>query len=288
MIAAHMDEVGFMITKAEKLGLYKFSTVGGIDERNMVGKPVIVGNEELPGVIGTKAIHLTTAQERKSTIKAEALRIDLGPANGETIKPGTLATFGTKMKRMGPSLLGKAIDNRIGVATLISILENPPENIDILAAFTVQEELGLKGAEVAAYAMNPDIGIAIDSTPALDLPTYDSSENTRYRTKLGHGPAVYPFDGATIADPRLLDLFTSIGDEYKIPYQLRQPAGGGTDAGSIHKQRGGIPSISISVPGRYQHSSGALVRLSDWKNTLRLLHTTLSHINQKLLKQERR
>jgi endoglucanase len=288
MLAAHMDEVGFMITHAEKKGLYKFEIVGGIDERNLVGKPVIVGNDQKSGVIGAKAIHLTTAQERKSPIKTSALRIDLGPANGEKIKPGTLATFATKLKRVGPSILGKAIDDRIGVATIISILENQPENVDILAAFTVQEELGLRGARVAAYSMEPDIGIALDSTPSMDMPTFDGSENTLYRTKLGQGPAVYPFDGATIADPRLLDLFTSVGDEYKIPYQLRQPAGGGTDAGSIHKQRGGIPSISISVPGRYAHSSATLVRLDDWKNTVRLVHATLSHMNKNLLTKDRR
>ncbi len=288
MLAAHMDEVGFMITHAEKKGLYKFSLVGGIDERNLVGKPVIVGKEKKHGVIGTKAIHLTTPQERKTPIKANALRIDLGPANGEKIKPGTLATFATKLKRVGPSIYGKAIDDRIGVATIISILQNQPDNVDILAAFTVQEELGLRGARVAAYSMNPDIGIALDSTPSMDHPTFDGSENTLYRTKLGQGPAIYPFDGATIADPRLLELFTSVGDEYKIPYQLRQPAGGGTDAGSIHKQRGGIPSISISVPGRYAHSSATLIRVDDWKNTVKLVHAALLHINKGLLKSSRR
>lgn len=288
MLAAHMDEVGFMITSDEGKGLYRFEIVGGIDPRQLAGKPVLVGKDRIPGVIGAKAIHLTTPSERKNSISVDSLRIDLGPGSSKKVKPGTWAGFDTKFSQMGPSLRGKAFDDRLGVATLITILENSPENIDLLAAFTVQEEVGLRGAKVAAYHLNPDMAIALDCTPSLDMPVWDGKENTQYRSKIGQGPALYIGDGATLADPRLVALIRGVGDSYKIPYQLRQPGKGGTDAGSIHKQRKGIPSISMSVPGRYLHSAATIIRLKDWKNFVALLHASLCHINNQTLKGERR
>ena len=287
MLAAHMDEVGFMLTQEESSGIFHFEIVGGIAESQLAGKSVWVGKQRLPGVIGTKPIHLTTAAERKNSIKAKELRIDIGPANKEKVKPGEWAAFATEFTRTGPSLRGKAMDNRIGVATLISLLHHAPPNIDLLAAFTVQEEVGLRGARVAAYRMNPDMAIALDCTPAMDLPVWDGSENTEYRTRLDHGPAIYVADGATLSDPRLVNHFKSVATAYDIPYQLRQPGGGGTDAGSIHKQRAGIPSLSISVPGRYLHTPAAIVRLQDWKNTTALVHAGLSHVNRQTLHKAR-
>jgi endoglucanase len=179
------------------------------------------------------------------------------------------------------------MDDRLGVTTLITLLQNPPQNIDIFAAFTVQEEVGLRGARVAGYAINPDMAFALDCTPAMDMPVWDGSENTLYRTKLDHGPAIYIADGATLSDPRLVKLLKTVGDAYNIPYQIRQPGGGGTDAGIIHKQRSGIPSISVSVPGRYLHTAAAIVRLNDWKNSVALLHATLSHIDNTILNENR-
>jgi endoglucanase len=131
------------------------------------------------------------------------------------------------------------------------------------------------------------MAIAIDSTPANDLPTWDGEENTAYNTKFDHGPAIYTADSGTLADPRLVRLLTETGDAEGIPYQIRQPGGGGTDAGAIHKQRAGIPSVSVSVPGRYAHSAIGLVRLNDWKNTLALLDAALRRVNPSLLAGER-
>jgi len=238
-------------------------------------------------VIGAKPIHLTTDAERKVPLKAEGMRIDFSPANKGKVKPGEWATFATKFSRLGPSLFGKALDDRIGVATLLTLLENPPENINLLAAFTVQEEVGLRGAFVAAHRMAPELAIVLDCTPAMDMPVWDGSENTQYRTRLDHGPAIYTADSSTLSHPRLIELFRSTGDLYKIPYQMRQPGGGGTDAGSIHIQRSGIPSVSISVPGRYLHTPASIVRLSDWKNSLALVYAGLSHINRNILKEAR-
>jgi len=283
MLAAHMDEVGFMLVSDEDNGFFRFESVGGLDERQLPGKPVLVGRERIPGVIGAKAVHLTTSDERKKNITLEQLRIDVGSGNKNKVKLGDRATFGTIFSRSGPSLLAKALDDRLGVATLIELVKNAPVNIDVLAAFTVQEEVGLRGARTAAYALNPDIAIVLDCTPANDLPAWDGSENTRYNTRLGKGGAIYTADSATLSDPRLVNFLIETAETSGIRYQMRQPGGGGTDAGSIHKQRTGIPSVSVSVPARYIHTAASIARLSDWKDTLSLIHTALSRLTPEIL-----
>ena len=286
MLSAHMDEVGFMLVADDGEGLFRFETVGGMDLRQLPGKAVLVGRDHLPGVIGARPIHLTTREERRQKIPLDALRIDIGPGN-DKIKPGERAVFATRFQRSGPSLLSKALDDRLGVATLVELLRQPPEGIDLLAAFTVQEEIGLRGAQVAAYAFNPDIGIAVDATPAFDLPAWDGEENTSYNTRLDYGPAIYIADGSTYSDPRLVRWLAEAGDALNIPYQFRQPGGGGTDAGSIHKARAGVPSVSVSTPHRYSHTAISVARLEDWKNTFALLHAALNRITPEILAVER-
>lgn len=287
MLAAHMDEVGFMITKDDGDGILRFELVGGIDVRQLVGKAVWVGREHVCGVIGAKPIHLTTAEERKNTLTLDGLRIDIGLGGGSKVKVGDRGTFATPLTRLGPSLRAKSLDNRLGVATLIELLRNAPENIDLQLAFTVQEENGLRGAQVAAFAFDPDLAIAVDATPAYDLPTWDDSENDRYNTRLDAGPAIYIADRGTLSDPRLIRHFVDTAEALSIPYQIRQPGGGGTDAGAIHKQRAGIPSLSISIPHRYSHTPASIARLADWENTLRLLHAGLGRMSAGLLAMER-
>ncbi|WP_299024041.1 hypothetical protein [uncultured Thermanaerothrix sp.] len=287
MLAAHMDEVGLMIVDEEEGGLYKFEIVGGIDPRQLPGKPVWVGKDHLPGVIGARPIHLTTPEERKSAIATESLRIDLGPEGSKKAKPGDRAVFATSLKRVGPSLLGKALDDRLGIATLIELLRQAPPHLEFQAAFTVQEEIGLRGARVAAYALDPDLAFVLDATPANDLPTWDGSENTAYNTRLGQGPAIYVADGTTLSDPRLVRFLLRVADEHRIPYQIRQPGGGGTDAGAIHRQRTGIPSVSVSVPIRHAHSAVAIARVEDWANTLYLMTQALHALTPEALSTER-
>lgn len=278
MLAAHMDEVGFMLTHDEGDGIFRFDTVGGLDVRQLPGKPVWIGRDHIPGVIGARPIHLTKPDERRQVIKLDALRIDTGPENSGKAKVGDRAVFSTSFTNLGQSLRGKALDDRLGVATLIELLKHTPPNIDLQAAFTVQEEVGLRGARVAAYKIDPDIAIALDCTPANDLPPLEVGEieeNVRYNTRLGSGPAIYIADRVTLSDPRLVRHMIDTAEAESIPYQIRQPGGGGTDAGAIHKQREGIPSISISTPGRYLHTAASIVRLEDWQNTLALLHSAL-------------
>lgn len=287
MLAAHMDEVGFMLVAEDGDGLYRFETVGGLDVRQLAGKPVWVGKDHIPGVIGARPIHLTSPDERKKAIPLETLRIDVGPGGGKKVQIGDRATFATHFARLGPSLRAKALDNRFGVATLIELVKHAPANIDLMAAFTVQEEVGLRGAKVAAYAFNPDLGIAVDSTPAFDLPIWDDSENGVYNTRLDAGPAIYVADSSTLSDPRLVQYLARTAEANEIPYQLRQPGGGGTDAGSIHRQREGVPSVSVSVPGRYAHTAAAIARLADWENTLALLYQALQGLSPSILAGER-
>jgi endoglucanase len=282
LLDAHMDEVGFMIVHDDGDGFYQFQTVGGIDERHLVGKQVIVGKEHTLGVIGAKPVHLTTSEERKHTIDVDSMRIDLG-LEGKA-KVGDRATFATKFKRVGPSIMSKSIDDRIGVVTLIELLKNAPQNIDLCLSFSVQEEIGLRGATVAGYYFNPDVAIAVDSTPARDLPDYNGRENYSYNTKLGLGPAIYMANSSTIDDPRLVKFLQDVAIKNKIPYQLRQPGGGGTNAGAIQKAKSGVPVVSVSVPHRYTHSPISISRVDDWKNTLNLLYMALKEIKPSLVK----
>ncbi len=283
MVDAHMDEVGFMIVEDDKDGLFRFVAVGGIDERTLPGKKVLVGSENVPGIIGAKPIHLTEEGETERKIPIESLRIDVGLKGGKKVKVGDRATFATRFWQSGMALFGKALDDRLGVATLIELFKNPPENIELLAAFTVQEEIGLRGARPAAYAFNPQLAIALDSTPANDLPVWDGTENTFYNTRLGAGPALYIADSATLSDPRLVRHFAQTGEQMGIPFQFRQPGGGGTNAGAIHRVREGIPSLSVSVPGRYAHTAVMLARLDDWQNTLALVYHALSRLEAGIL-----
>jgi endoglucanase len=141
---------------------------------------------------------------------------------------------------------------------------------------------------VAAYTFDPQLAFVLDCTPAHDLPSWDSQEeNTRYNTHLGNGPAIYVADRDTISDPRLVRYLVQTAEAARLPYQLRQPGSGGTDAGAIHKQRTGIPSVSVSVPGRYIHTPVSIARLSDWKNTLALIYQALTHLPSDLFSTER-
>lgn len=287
MFAAHMDEVGFMIVDEDSEGLFMFEPVGGIDERQLLAKPVLVGKERLPGLIGCKPIHLASAEEMHQSPPIKSLRIDVTPPNAGKVKKGDYATFASKFLRSGNSLFGKALDDRLGVATLIELAKIIPDSLEVLFAFTVQEEIGLRGARVAAFEFKPDVAFVIDSTPAFDFPVSNGSENTLYNCRLDAGPAIYLSDAGTISDPRLIRFLVQIAEENRIPYQFRQPGGGGTDAGAIHRNRTGIPSVSISIPGRYAHSPILHARINDWQNTLRLLVSASYKLDSNILSEPR-
>jgi len=276
LVTAHMDEVGFMITGFDSDGALHFEPVGSPEERVLPGKPVLVGAQRLPGVIGAMPIHLLPADRRKTLLKASQMRIDIGAdseaAARRLVKLGDRAGFATEFAVLGPSIAGKALDDRLGCATLVELLRGRPYSFDLHAAFTVQEEVGMRGARVAAFAVDPQAAFILDCTPAYDLPHSDEErENTQYNSRLGLGPAIYVADRATISDQRLIAHLQRTADQAGLPYQWRQPGGGGTDAGAIHLAREGIPSVSVSVPGRYLHTPVSLARADDWRHTLQLM-----------------
>ena len=284
LLDAHLDEIGLMIFGPNSDGTLKFRAVGGIDDRILPGKVVLIGPDRIPGVIGLKPIHL--AKGDKTVTAIEDLAIDIGAASEEearsAVSIGQTATFATEFRTWNGAASGKALDDRAGCAVLIEILRGPRLPIEILAAFTVQEEVGLRGAKVAAHEFDPDAAVAIDATPANDLPPIidqDLSPNTR----LGHGPAIYVMTRRDLSDPRLVKHFIETGDALKIPYQIRQPGGGGTNAGGIIPARSGVPTISVSVPTRYLHSPASLIYLSDVRHTIELVRESVARLTPQTL-----
>lgn len=279
MLDAHMDEVGMMIVHAEDNGLLRFRTLGGIDPRILVSKPVIIGENKRFGVIGSKPIHLQGVEERRHPLKMDQLYIDIGAKDKEdalsVIELGDVAVFTTKYGEIGNHCAkGKSFDDRVGCAILIETLKKT-YNLPIYGAFTVQEEIGLRGATVAAYRIQPDIAIALEGTVCLDVvdtPGHGQS------TILGAGPALTLQDGQTIADRRFLEFLIYAAEKNNIPYQLRRVKGGTNDFGAIHKTREGVIGGSISVPVRYIHAPAQLISLDDYENTMRLLDVVLTEI----------
>ena len=285
MLDAHLDEIGLMIFGINGDGTLKFRAVGGVDQRILPGKVVVIGPDQVPGVIGTQPIHLK--RDQSGSKKIDELVIDIGAASEEEtagiVQLGQTATFATQFRAWGGAASGKALDDRVGCAVLIEILRGPRLPVEVLAAFTVQEEVGLRGASVAAYAFDPDAAVAIDTTPANDLPpTFE--QDLSPNTQLGHGPAIYVMTRHDLSDPRLVRHFVQTGERLKIPYQFRQPGGGGTNAGGIIPARSGVPTISISVPARYIHSPAALIYLRDVRNTVKLVREGVATLTPQLLK----
>jgi tetrahedral aminopeptidase len=276
MLAAHMDEVGLMIVFHEPNGYLRFRTVGGIDPRVLLAKVVLIGKDQVPGVIGSKPIHLLKQKEREQVIDVESLFIDIGAKTKEeaaaAVRIGDYATFAVEFGEMGDRLVkGKALDDRTGCAVLVELLRRDYP-VDVYGVFTVQEEVGARGARVAAYAIEPTVAFALESTVCDDSPkTKDISPTTR----LGGGVAISVADNTLLSDPRLTKLLMQTAQENRIPFQIKQPMKGGTDAGRIHIVKEGVPAVAVAVPTRYIHSPVSLLSLEDYENTVTLMTKTL-------------
>ncbi len=276
MIAAHMDEIGLIIVHHESNGHLRFRAVGGIDPRVLLSKVVLIGKDQIPGVIGVKPIHLLKKTELNQVIDIESMTIDIGAKSKEdaqsAVKIGDYATFATEFEKIGDGLVkGKAFDDRTGCSVLSEILKRDYP-FDLYGVFTVQEEVGMRGARVAAHAVEPDIAFVLESTVCDDSPKKKDVSPT---TRLGDGPAITVADRSFIADRRLLDLLVETAKENRIPFQFKQPMIGGTDAGRIHLTKEGVPSAAVAVPTRYIHSPVSLLSLQDYRNTVTLMTKTL-------------
>jgi endoglucanase len=258
--------------------------VGGVDSRTLLATPVKVGAAGMPGVIGSKPAHLLEDDEETRPVKAESMTIDIGAGKKDAAlskaRPGDWAVFATRFQTYRGLLRGKALDDRLGVVTLIELVLDPPPGVELFAAFTVQEEIGLRGAKVAAHAIDPQVAFILDATPAHDMPGWDGAENTVYNTKLGAGPAVYLSDRGTIYDARLIRLLTETATAKGIPHQMRQPGAGGTDAGAIHLARSGVPCAALSVPCRSIHTPNSVARQDDWFGQIDLMRAALTRLGQ--------
>jgi putative aminopeptidase FrvX len=272
MVAAHMDEVGFMITHVDDGGYLHFTKVGGIDDRVLPAKVVRVGQDRVPGVICIKPVHLTQPEERGKVIPYDQLVIDIGASSKaeaeKVIKKGDYAAFDVLFEDLGDLVKGKAFDDRAGCAVLIALIERGPYPFDFCPVFTTMEEVGLRGARVAAYSVMPDAALAVEGTICDDGP---KDKDVSPTTEVGKGPAISVMDRSVIADSRLVRLLVETAEAEGIPYQFKQPGMGGTDAGAIHLAKTGVPTVPVSVPSRYIHSPVAMLSKSDLDHTVQLI-----------------
>lgn len=285
MIAAHMDEVGLMIVGHDSSGGLRFRPVGGIDDRILPGKVLFVGPDKLPGVIGVKPVHLLKGDEGKQVLKTDSLVIDIGASSKEEaeklVKVGQLAAFSTRYHKVGRTATGKAFDDRAGCAVLVELVRGARLPVELHAVFTVQEEVGLRGARVAASAVEPDCAFVLEGTICDDLP---KDKDTSPTTEMGKGPAISLMDRSAFADRRLVDHLIATADKLGLPYQFKQPGVGGTDAGAITRSKAGVPTVPVSVPCRYIHSPVARLSLDDFDNTVRLMRESLKRLTPDVLR----
>lgn len=279
MLAAHMDEVGMMVTFLQKNGLIRFKPLGGVDPRVLVSKKVVIGKNKVPGVLGSKPIHLQSPDERKTAIPLDKLYIDIGAKSKEEaeklVEIGDPILFDTTYAEVGDGCAkAKAFDDRIGCAVIIEILKRNPE-LPVYAVFTVQEEVGVRGASVAAHDLDVDFAMVFEGTTASDVPNMDERQ---YSTSLGEGPAISLMDAGMIANRKMVQELIDVAQENQLPYQFRRTAFGGTDAGRIHLTKEGIPACVLSVPTRYIHSPVSLIKLNDYHTLIELVDKYLQKI----------
>lgn len=280
MLAAHMDEVGLMIMGFEKNGLLKFSPVGGLDHRILPGKRVIIGNDNLPGVIGVKPIHLQKKNEQEKPFEPESLFIDAGFKNSEEaekyIVPGDYVSFSASFAELETGIYrGKAFDDRVGCYILLKLLLED-NGLSFSAAFTVQEEIGTRGAAVAAFALNPSEALVLEATAAADTPGTRTEESS---TALGKGAVISIMDRTIIISRKLREELTALAENNAITYQYRQFTGAGTEGGVISLSRSGVETAVVAVPCRYIHSPHSIACEDDINAAFKLVKAWLAERN---------
>jgi len=300
MVAAHMDEVGMMISLVGEDGLLHFEKVGGIDDRVLPAKVVQIrpriskpdaasdapsgSDDKLPGVIIIKPVHLTTQSERGQVMSYDKLSIDIGASSKKEaeglVDRGAYATFDVGFDDLGDVVKGKAFDDRAGCAVLIELIKRGPYPFDFYPVFTTMEEVGLRGARVAGYSVMPDAAFVLEGTICDDSPKKEDLSPT---TELGKGPAISMMDRSVVADRRLLQLVIETAEQEGIPYQFKQPGKGGTDAGAIHLAKTGVPTLPVSVPSRYIHSPVSVLSKSDFEHTVNLMAASLKRMTPEVV-----
>lgn len=268
MVAAHMDEIGFMVKYIDDDGYLRVQPLGGFDARVLMAQRVVVhtsAGAELRGVFtpASKPIHLLGG-EKPDTPKLEEFYIDLGlPAAmvREQVTLGDSVTMDRTLERVGDNVIAKAMDDRTGLFTMIEALRQLGQHdVDVFAVATVQEEVGLRGATTAAFSIEPDVAVALDTTLAVDTPGMPRTEAV---TRLGEGVAIKLFDSSAIPNYKLVNHMRAVADEAGVTYQLEVLPRGGTDAGAIQRSKAGAAAITLSTPSRYVHTVNEMVSLDD-------------------------
>ena len=283
---AHMDEVGLIIRGITEDGNLKFTEVGGIDDRMLPGKRVVCGEKRVPGVIGLKALHLTTNEERKTVTKQKDMYIDIGVTSKEEalelVEVGDYVCFDSEYVEFGDDMIkANALDDRAGCAILIEMLKKAEPAYDFYAVFSVQEEVGLRGAGVAAKAVMPDFALIIESTICADS---DGVEKHLQVTKSGDGVSFSVMERSSLADIDMLEFAKKTATEEGVPFQLKRTGNGGNNAGTIQLAGFGVKTLAMAVPCRYLHSPGCVINRRDYEAAEKLAIKICERIDELCLK----
>lgn len=283
MIAAHMDEIGFIVTHIDSQGFLRFHTIGGFDPKTLTAQRVLVhGKKELIGVMGSKPIHVMSADEKNKPAKTEEYFIDLGMTKEEVEKyvfVGAPVTRERSLIEMGDCVNCKSIDNRVSVYILIEVLKSLSDfPYDVYGVFTVQEEVGLRGATIAAHLINPDFGFGLDTTIAYDVPGAREYEKI---TELGKGTAIKIMDSSTIADYRMVAYLKKVADDHSIKWQPEILTAGGTDTSPVQRMgKNGSIAGAISIPTRHIHQVIEMAHKEDIKASIALLKVAIENLHK--------
>jgi len=265
LFAAHMDEVGLIISGIEDNGFLRFKTVGGINTDVLLGKKVYIGRGKIPGIVGVCAVHLQSRAQREGVVREEDMYIDIGAADraeaASAVSLGDTAVFPPHFEEFGDNLIeARAIDDRAGCAVLIKLLQNQYPDVQVCCAFTAQEEVGTRGAKAASFTVAPDIAIVLETTTACDIAGVSGDKRV---CVLGDGCVISYMDRSTVYDRQLYQLAFDTAKELGVPAQTKTVVAGGNDSGAIHVSRGGVRTCALSVPCRYLHSPSCVIKQSD-------------------------
>jgi len=296
MIAAHMDEVGFMITRITEEGFLKFQPLGGWWEQVLLAQRVVIitSTGRVVGVIGAKSPHILTAEERKQPVPLRSMYIDVGSTSkAETEQAGirqgdpVIPYSSFMLCPNSRTVMAKALDDRAGCALIVELfqeLRDGEHPNTVYGVMTVQEEVGLRGATTSVDVVRPDLAIVVDVTVATDTPGIGEND-VATRTYLGRGPVIGFYDASMIPHAPFRDFVVRTARENNIPYQVEVMTGGGTDAGKIHLFRQGVPSVVIGIPVRYIHDHVGMAHLDDYRNALELIFTLVRRIDAGTLRE---
>ena len=296
MIAGHLDEVGFMVTRIDKNGFLYFQTIGGWWSQVMLAQRVTIMTKKgnITGVIGSKPPHILSPEARKKPVEIKDMFIDIGASSKEEaenfgVRPGdsVVPYFEFTQMKNEKMLLAKAWDNRIGCAIAIEVLnqlKNESHPNIVYGVGTVQEEVGLRGARTSAHLIKPDIAFGVDVGIAGDTPGISDKEAD---SKLGKGPQIILYDASMVSHKGLRDLVIETAEENNIPFQYSAMPGGGTDSGAIHLTADGVPSLSITIATRYIHSHAAMLHRDDFENAVKLILAVIKKLDNNMLEKIR-